>query len=293
MAVVPKNWFDSRQGRVLLENLTAYLFILPAGAIIFIFGLFPVAFAFFVSLYRWRRFPDEYLGLENYFEALGSFGYVLFFFISLGTFFYVGYLFYQMGRRAGWDGRAWSYLIPGAANAVASALFINWFFKVLPVVLEVPRRMPRGQARDRSVFLDEFFNSFEFEGIPEAGSRMLIGIMAGLVLSLVFLWLFRLKNRLDLLIRFTMIGLLVIGGVWLMRLTLAEIDDAIQTAESTGEDLPIWSQVIFIGLGVIFLAAAYFVWTKAVAQFNDRRFILLGLTALLLMAGGYLLIVYF
>ncbi len=288
---MPKNWFDSRQGRVLLENLTAYLFIFPAGAIIFIFGLFPVAFAFFVSLYRWRRFPDEYRGLENYYEALGSFGYVLFFFVSLGAFLYAAYLLYQMRKRVNISG--WGYLIPGIANAAAAALFINWFFKVLPIVLEVPRRMPRGQNRNRSVFLDEFFNSFEFEGIPEAGRQMLIGIAAGLVLSLVFLWMLRLKNRLDVLTRFTLIALLVIGGVWLMQLTLAEMDDAIQAAESTGQDLPIWSQIIFIGLGVIFLVAAYLIWTKAVAQFNDRRFILMGLTALLLMAGGYLLIVYF
>ena len=49
--------FNSRRGRLLQENLTAYLFLAPALLLIFVFGIFPVGFAFFVSLYRWRRFP--------------------------------------------------------------------------------------------------------------------------------------------------------------------------------------------------------------------------------------------
>lgn len=51
-----QGFFESRRGRILLENLTAYLFLLPAGIIIFTFSIFPVAFAFFVSLHKWRRF---------------------------------------------------------------------------------------------------------------------------------------------------------------------------------------------------------------------------------------------
>ena len=73
----------TRRGRNLIENLTAYLFLAPAGLLIILFGLFPVAFAFFVSLHRWRRFPDEYVGLANYEKALGNLGYILFFWLAL------------------------------------------------------------------------------------------------------------------------------------------------------------------------------------------------------------------
>lgn len=77
-----------RQGkrkRLIRENLTAYAFLFPAALIIFTFGLFPVLFAFFVSLHRWRRFPDEYIGLGNYEEALGGAGYVVFFWLALAA----------------------------------------------------------------------------------------------------------------------------------------------------------------------------------------------------------------
>ncbi len=291
MAALPRDWFDSRQGRVLLENLTAYLFIFPAGAIIFIFGLFPVAFAFFVSLYRWRRFPDEYLGLENYYKALGNFGYILFFFTALAVLVYAAILFYQLVKRV--RGGMWLYILPGIVNAAAAALFVDWFFKLLPYVLDVPRRMPRGQTRDRALFVDEFFNSFKFEGVPDAGYRLLFGLVAGVVLSLACLWLVRSRDRVEVLLRITVTVLLVIGGAWLMRLTLNEMDETIQLAEDAGESLPIWTQIIFIGLGAILLFVAYAVWTRAVRQDEDRRFVFWGLAALLLMAGGYLLIVYF
>ena len=59
------SFFQTYRGRVLLENLTAYAFLAPAGLLICLFGLFPVAFAFFVSLHKWRRFPDEYVGLDK------------------------------------------------------------------------------------------------------------------------------------------------------------------------------------------------------------------------------------
>ena len=73
---------STRRGRSLIEQAQAYAFILPATLLIFIFGLFPIGFAFFVSLHRWRRFPDEYIALGQYIRALGDFAYVLFFWLA-------------------------------------------------------------------------------------------------------------------------------------------------------------------------------------------------------------------
>ena len=50
-------------------------------------GCFPVAFAFFVSLHRWRRFPDTYNGLANYEKALGNLAYILFFWFAFTRIF--------------------------------------------------------------------------------------------------------------------------------------------------------------------------------------------------------------
>ena len=65
---------------------------------------------------------------------------------------------------------------------------------------------------------------------------------------------------------------------------------AIATARESGEALPLWSQIIFISLGAGAVAAAYVLWRRAVRQDGTRDFALLGLAALLLLGGGYLLI---
>ena len=69
--------------RVLREHIAAYLFLLPAAALLFVFNVFPVVFSLFVSLHEWSIFPENYNGLENYEKALGDFAFVLFFWVAL------------------------------------------------------------------------------------------------------------------------------------------------------------------------------------------------------------------
>ena len=60
-------WMDVR------EQLTGYLFILPAVAIITIFGFFPIGYAVYMSLYSWLVRKGPYVGVANYQKALGDF----------------------------------------------------------------------------------------------------------------------------------------------------------------------------------------------------------------------------
>jgi multiple sugar transport system permease protein len=87
-------FFSGRRGRARREALTAYLFLLPSIAIIFVFGLWPVIHALYVSLHKWNIKPKgseclpywlasvglgapealektDCLGLENYVSLLG------------------------------------------------------------------------------------------------------------------------------------------------------------------------------------------------------------------------------
>ena len=75
--------FSGRRGRLLRENLTAYIFLLPALLIIFTFGIFPIIYAGYVSLYKWRIKQNEWRGLDNYVAAMGDVAYVFFFLIAL------------------------------------------------------------------------------------------------------------------------------------------------------------------------------------------------------------------
>lgn len=286
-----QNLFASRQGRIFRENLTAYLFILPATSIIFVFGIFPVAFAFFVSLHKWRRFPDEYQGMDNYVRSLGDFAYVLFFAIALGAIVYTGIMLLKLWKRSAGERQAWGLLIPGVLNAIATSATIYWFFTVLPYILDAPRRVPRGRAGSRDAFLDEFFASFTFPDALDASDIMLAALGIALVGSLIMHFLVKVKAPTTYVIQFTFAGLLIIAAVGIIILTLDAIDQAADVARAADEDLPVWSYVVLIGTGAALVALAYAVYQQALKQHENRYFILMGIAAIALLAGGYLLIV--
>ncbi len=93
-SAAPRGLFAGRKGRARKETLTAYLFLLPAIAVIFVFGLWPVVHALYVSLHKWNIKPKgsqcipywlasaglgpqeaveqtDCLGVENYVNLLG------------------------------------------------------------------------------------------------------------------------------------------------------------------------------------------------------------------------------
>ena len=280
----------TRRGRIFRETLTAYLFILPASAIIFTFGIFPVGFAFFVSLHNWRRFPDEYIGIDNYTRALGNLGFVLFFWLGLGLVVYAALMLYRVWQRASGKRSDLAYLMPGVAVAAAIALFVNWFFKLLPAVLEIPQRLPRGELRDRGKFIGEFFKSFTLPEVLDAALPMAVAVVVALALTMAMMRLVKAQKPVTILFRATMAAFAAIGGVWLLQLTIQEIDLAIETARAEGEELAVWSQTILISAGVALLAAAFGVWQKAVRDTSDRRFVIFSLLAIQLALGGYLLV---
>lgn len=282
--------FETKRGRVLLENLTAYLFLAPAGTIIFLFGLFPVAFAFFVSLHQWRRFPGDYEGLDAYVEALGSFAYVAFFWLSIGLILYGFYSIYRLWQASSEERRGVTYLVPGVVLAIAITAFINWFFALLPFVLNVPIRL-RGQAITRELFVNEFFASFRFEQALAAADIMWLTAGIALVVIAAFFVLIKTKRPAFYLFLGVFAGLAFIGGSALLQLTLAEIDVAIQEAREAEESLPVWSQIILISAGAGVLFAAYQVWKRAANAHDNRNFMMSGLAAILLVIGAVILIV--
>jgi ABC-type sugar transport system permease subunit len=58
---------------VVREPLTGYLFIAPAVMLIAVFGLFPVGYAAYMSLYHWRVRQGAFVGLANYVRVLGDY----------------------------------------------------------------------------------------------------------------------------------------------------------------------------------------------------------------------------
>ncbi len=281
----------SRRQRVLIENLTAYAFIIPAGLLILIFGIFPVIFAFFVSAHRWRRFPDEYIGLGNYARALGDFAYVLFFWVALAALL-LG--MWQLGRmlrvtllKPG--ERPFSlYALPGLVNALALYWLGHWFFLLLPQVLNIPRRI-RGQERVQGLFVNELVASFQVPEIASAGNLALLVTLLAIGFSLLLMRLLKGDGTRLIWQATSAFSLIALGGLTL-NLTLGAVNAAVEAARVEGTELAIGAQIILISAGASLLYGAYRLWQRAVRLDNDRRFLLLGLAAITLMLGAYLLI---
>lgn len=71
----------SRQER--RDWVTAYLFVLPATVLIFVFGLFPIGYSVYMSLHNWRVRKGDFIGLRNYAATLGDWWGALAFFGGL------------------------------------------------------------------------------------------------------------------------------------------------------------------------------------------------------------------
>lgn len=64
------------------DQITGILFSLPAIIIIFFFGLFPIGYSFYMSLYNWNVRKGKFIGLQNYLNIFGD--WTAFFQVVLG-----------------------------------------------------------------------------------------------------------------------------------------------------------------------------------------------------------------
>ena len=65
------------------ESSRAYLFIAPALFLITLFGIFPIFYAFYISLHKWKIHKVEFKGFDNYLKLLGDPLYAFYFFSGL------------------------------------------------------------------------------------------------------------------------------------------------------------------------------------------------------------------
>lgn len=110
-------WLDVK------EQLTGYLFIFPAVLIISVFGIFPIGYAFYMSLYSWRVRQGPFVGIDNYQKALGDWGGAVIFVVGLALLL-AAYLL--------WDSALRSHSDLGLAMKAGAALILIAAFFVAP-----------------------------------------------------------------------------------------------------------------------------------------------------------------
>ena len=285
-----KRIFSGRKGRHVREYITAYLFIAPATILIFIFGIFPVGFALYVSLHKWRIKRTNIIGLDNYVNAIGSLAYVLVFFLGLGALIGIYFLLkrvIKMVREN--DERPWICILPGAVHAAAVFALINWVFHLLPEVLDIADKL-RGLDKTQAVFLGLLSDAF-WAGSVLPSFWLFIGLLVagvGIGAAVFFVW----RNRRNTIYQtnFALAFLTLGAGVGLIYYTFQQVFKAYANAVAEGIDPGIWPQFISISSGVILLGLAWVLWQRAQKQIKGHRFWLLILAASILLVGGWLLI---
>jgi multiple sugar transport system permease protein len=285
-----KKMFTGRKGRNLREYLTAYTFIAPASILIFVFGIFPVGFALYVSLHKWRIRRGDFIGLKNYFNAIGSLAYVLVFFLGVGALLGVYFLVRRILQSAREnDDRPWLCILPGIVYASMAFAFLNWFYRLLPEVLDIATKLG-GVERTQSVFLQFLVEAFQAETVLPAWRILLWSLLGALISGVGVYLLWRNPRNLKYQRHFTLTFMALAAGVGLLHYTYQQVSLAYTEAFAEGVDPGIWPQFITISGGVILLVLAWILWQRASKSSSNGIFWLHILAAAALLVGGWLLI---
>ena len=283
--------FTGRRWRRLKEALTAYVFLLPAFLIIGIFGLFPIGFAAYVSLHRWRIIPGAYRGLANYVKALDNLAYVVAFWLVVIFLALAIRALLQTRRTAREHGdKPWLWLPPAIVTAGGLVQFVRFCIYLLPEVLDVGEKV-KGLERTRELFLRLLGEAWRAPTVQSALRSSLLVLALGLGLAFVVnRFLTRSPRNAAYYTSFLLIFLLVGAGLILGWLTWTEIQAAYAEALVEGEQLAIWSQVVTISAGFVLLLVAWRVWRSASHRPTMTATLLRLGAAAMLMVGAWVLI---
>ncbi len=289
LKAINKMW-RSKKGRQWREYFTAYLMIAPASILVFTFGIFPVMFAVYVSLHRWRIRMGKFIGLKNYVRAIDSLAYLLFFAVA-AAFLFLGWKSVKSAFTKGRDSEdnPWLWAIPGVILGVAELLWVRYGVILLPFVLKIADKAI-GHRRNAHMFRVWLWEALTEPPVLAAMKVALLATVVGLGL-----WGFMMAKKPSeqhavYMLEWSTGTFLALGGVITAIFTYDQLQKAIKQAVQNGEPAKMGVQVVLIAAGVILLFLAWKLWDNAVHTDSDKGFALKGLGALLLIVGGWILI---
>ena len=281
---------SGRRGRRLREYLTGYLMILPSLVLIFTFGLFPVGFALYVSLHKWKIKHGPFVGLKNFASAIDALAYVLFFGVAVG----LAYLAIRTAREILYKAREhnerpWIHLLLGSLHAGSVVLFLRYVVVLAPEVLGIADKV-KGLERSRELFIQLMGEALRAESVWPAFLQWVTIFTLAWLLTFI-LWQLIASPRRNFYLTQTSLALVsAAGAVIIAWFTWTEMQKAIVDAWETGAEAPIGIQIVSIAAGVLLLGLAWKLWTSAISHTSDRVFLFRGLAALFLIIGAWLLI---
>ncbi|MBN1231344.1 MAG: ABC transporter permease subunit [Anaerolineales bacterium] len=292
---MPENTEKKPQGkthriRKYSEAITGYLFIAPATILVLLFGIFPVFFAFYMSLHKWRIKQGRFLGFDNYYNALGSFAYVMFFGIGLLLLF----LCYRSIREIIIKSREteenpWVFALPGFFYAVSLLALARWVVLLLPEFLGIADKL-RGKEQSRALFMsllgDVLFNAKIFQAF-----LLFLGILgAAIILSVIVQKAMSLKREGFYQTNFGVAFLSLFLAIISIVFTWSEITKIYNQSLDTGEQIGIWPNIITVVSGLVLMGAAFFLWRSASKSSDKKVFWLKIFSTFILLVGGWILV---
>jgi len=279
-----------RRVRTWRGYLTAYLMIAPATILVFIFGIFPVGFALFVSVHKWRLKRGSFVGLKNYIGAVGNLAYLGVFLLGIAALVFTFIQFRKVYRKLhNHTERFWILLIPSLLQGAATLAFVRWTVILLPNILDIADKI-RGVEKTRELFIQLLKEAFNAENVLPARQTMLWLIAAALVTGIAAIYFWKSTDNFgtqaELALAWVTLGI----GIVLIRFAYGEVMTAYQLAAEKGSDPGIIPQLINITSGVILLLIGWKLWTRASNETSSRLFLLRLFGAVVFIVGGWLMI---
>jgi len=278
-------WIDVKEG------ITGYLFILPAFVIIGIFGIFPIGFAVYVSMFQWRINPGDYAGLGNYVKALDNITYLLGFWLVIILVYFVIRNIQKFFRTSqDHNEHPWIWFLPGAITALGIFALFRFIVILLPEILAISTKV-RGLEKTQELFVQLLGEAWRFPAVGQARNLALILLLTGVALSaLCSIYIYKSARNTQYYLSAITISMYSGIAVLLGWLTWSEVQAAYLTAEETGVPVDIWTQIITISAGFVLLYLSWLVWKSASQRDSNRSTILRLLAGVILAIGAWVLI---
>jgi multiple sugar transport system permease protein len=286
----PLAWLTPRRIRNWREYLTGYLMIAPSVILIFIFGIFPVGFALYVSLHKWRLKRGDIIGLDNYVNAVSGLAYLMFFALAIGILVWA-FLQLRKAYRNHADKPLLFFLlnIPGILLAAAMLSFFRWTVVLLPHVLDIANKIT-GVEKTRALFMQLLGEAFNASDVVQARSLMLWLLGISLLFAILGVFFIKLKGNLQNQAWLATIWTGIGAGCLLLFYVYSELISDYNAAVLAGTDPGFIPQLVSIVSGLILLFIGYKLWQTAKDQRSTLLFFLRLLGAMVFIVGGWIMI---
>ncbi len=282
---------SARRRRIWHEYLTAYLMIAPAVTLIFIFGIFPVAFALYVSVHKWRLVRSDFRGIANYVDALDNLIYTILFLLGVGA-LYAAFALIRHTRQQAAENEERPYLftIPSFFYTATIIAFGRYAFLQLPGLLDIADKI-RGLEKTRELFMTLIGEAFRAETVQPAWQLFIGLFVASVLLAVLFNWFMRTSDNIGYQAKLTGVWLATAVGIGLLQTTFQAIQIAYAAAIESDTDPGIWPQLILISAGVFLLIIGWKVWRSIERTDSNWGLVVRVMATSALLVGAVLLII--